>query len=372
MRINSSAYRQCFLIFVGIFALAGLVACNNGENSSSMDGADPGATYIPTLPNERPDEGVLYASVLEEFSIVNSDGNTIYGLIRRPDPVLYPASSFAAVIKVPGGINPGRSEVLTVEAIALAEAGMVVVGFNAEGRLDSRNPDDIQSEGEEDYNGYRNQDTLAEIFLYVEELPYVIPYNIGIRTQSYGITMGAGCVARHPEIPVKYIVDGEGPSASFVTVQEPWALYSPSGHPFHDKYETVYEILGHYSTYRDPSQENLAFWGEREAVRFIGAFDGMYLRLQAEWDHSQPPSQASEINMCHDPPTWWQCKHACDMANAAVQGGVPWVRVNFPEQGNEVNDTFGPDNLPGFLPGELNSDPMIPVRAVLEMARSEW
>jgi hypothetical protein len=349
----------------------GLIACTGGGNSSPGDDTGRETVYTPTLPNERANEGALYISVLEEFSIVNSVGNTIYGMIRRPDPALYPKLRFAAVIKVPGGINPGRSEVLTVEAIALAEAGMVVVGFNAEGRLDSRNPDDIRSEGEEDYNGFRNQDTLAEIFEYVMELPYVMPYNIGIRTQSYGITMGAGCAARHPEIPIKYIVDGEGPSSSFVTVQEPWALYSPVGHSNHGKYETVYDILGHYSAYRDPSEENLAFWEEREAVAFIGAFDGMYLRLQAEWDHSQPPSQPSEIGMFHDPPTWWQCKHTCDMVNAAVQGGVPWVRVNLPEQGNLVNDIFDSEYPPTFLPDQLNSEPMIPVRAVLEMARTE-
>jgi len=353
---------------MGVLAAACLIACGNGGNSSSMGDAGQETTYTPTLPNERPNEGILYTSVLEEFSIVNSAGNAIYGLIRRPDPALYPTLRFAAVIKVPGGINPGRSEALTDEAIALAEAGMVVVCFNAEGRLDSRNPEDIASEGGEDYNGFRNQDTLAEIFEYVMELPHVMPYNIGIRTQSYGITMGAGCAARHPEIPVKYIVDGEGPSSSFVTVQEPWALYSPSEHPSHNKYETVHEILGHYSTHRDSSEENLVFWEEREAIAFIGAFDGMYLRLQAEWDHSQPPSQPSEIGMYHDPPSWWQGKHACDMINAAVLAGVPWVRVNLSEQGNEVNDTFDSENLPVFLPGQLNSNPMIPVRAVLEMA----
>jgi hypothetical protein len=133
----------------------------------------------------------------------------------------------------------------------------------------------------------------------------------------------------------------------------------------------VYEILGHYSTYRDSSSENLAFWEEREAIEFIGGFDGMYLRLQAEWDHSQPPSRPSEVEMFHDPPTWWQGKHTCDIVNAAVDGGVPWVRVNLIEQRNAVNETYDADNLPVYIPGQLNSNPMIPVEAVLEMARSE-
>ncbi len=203
------------------------------------------------------------------------------------------------------------------------------------------------------------------------QLPYVMHDNIGFRTQSYGITMAAGCAARHPELPIKYIVDGEGPPSSFVTVQEPWALYSPPDHPFHDKYQTVQAILGHYSTYRDSSPENLEFWKEREAIAFIGEFNGRYLRLQAEWDHSQPPSRSSEVSLFHNPPTWWQGKHTCDIVNAAVNGGVPWVRVNLAAQGNKVNETYDANNLPVYIPGELNSKPMIPVEAVLEMARSK-
>ena len=332
--------------------------------------SDGSVSFTPTLPNPSPKEGTPYRTVLEEFSIVNSIGNSIYGLIRRPDPEFYPNLSFAAVIKVPGGINPGRSEALSAEAIALAEAGMVVICFNAEGRVDSRNPSDIPSEGTEDFNGFRNQDTLAQIFEYTMALPYVIQENIGIRTQSFGITMAAGCAARHPELPIKYIVDGEGPPSSFVTVHEPWALYSLPDHPYHNKYQTVYNILGHYSTSRDPSAENMDFWREREAIRYIGDFNGMYLRLQAEWDHAQPPSQPTEIPMFHMPPDWWQGKHTCDMVKAALDGGVPWVRVNLTEHGNELNARYDAENLPIYIPGELSRDPMIPVRAVLELARS--
>ncbi len=36
-------------------------------------------------------------------------------------------------------------------------------------------------------------------------------------------------------------------------------------------------LFGHYSAYRDPSPENQAFWAEREADKFIGAFRGTYL-----------------------------------------------------------------------------------------------
>jgi hypothetical protein len=327
--------------------------------------------YTPTLPNEIPMQGPQYTTVVEDFSILNSAGQRIYGQILRPDPGKYDKQRFAAVVKVPGGINPGRMEVNATEAIALSGAGMVVVCFNAEGRVDARSSTDLLSEGMEDHNGFKNQNTLADVITYVMNLPYVIKENIGLRTQSYGITMGAGCVARYPELPVKYIVDGEGPSESFVTVQEPWALFSPEEHPNHNKYQIAYGIFGHYSTYRDSSAENLTFWEEREALRFIGSFNGMYLRLQAEWDHSQPPGRASEIQMFHQPPIWWQCKHTCDMVNAAVDGGVPWVRVNLAKEGNGVNSKYHAGKLPRFVPGELNNLPLYSAEAVLEMALAD-
>jgi hypothetical protein len=98
----------------------------------------------------------------------------------------------------------------------------------------------------------------------------------------------------------------------------------------------------------------------------------MYLRLQGEWDHSQPPSNPSEIVDFQQPPIWWHGKHTCDIVNTAVEGGVPWVRVNLSNQGNQVNAIYDHDHLPIFIPGELNNHPMIPVQAVLEMALADF
>ena len=61
-------------------------------------------------------------------------------------------------------------------------------------------------------------------------------------------------------------------------------------------------------------------------------------------------------------------KHTADAVNAAVAGGVPWVRVNLPGQGNAVNATYDADHPPVFLPGKLSDKPWA-VLAVLEMAR---
>ena len=185
------------LVLIGASIISG---CQDTSRSSQEQ---PTTSLRDVLPHDPKNIEESYHTVLEEFFIQNRSGLEIHGLIRRPDPTLYPDTRFAAVVKVPGGINPGRSENLAPEAIALAEAGMVVVTFNAEGRIDSRNPEDIPSQGIENYNGFKNQDTLAEIIEYTQQLPYVNSTNVGIRSQSYGITMVAGCVARHPELNVK-------------------------------------------------------------------------------------------------------------------------------------------------------------------------
>jgi len=50
--------------------------------------------------------------------------------------------------------------------------------------------------------------------------------------------------------------------------------------------------------------------------------------------------------MSNKPPLWWQAKHTADIVDAAVKGGVPWVRVNLPEQSNPVNVRYDVDDRP--------------------------
>ncbi len=356
------------LLILIVSLLTFTLACNfltSQDRASEPTPVASSADCSPTIPDEKPKKG-QYETIVEEFDIAVPSRNRIYGMIRRPDSEKYPDLCFPGVILVPGGINPGRLLALGRDARSLAEAGMVVVTFNAEGRVDS-SPDDIQSEGAEDYNGHRHQDGLCALVKHTAALPYVIAENVGISTQSYGITMAAGCVARHPGVPVKYIVDGEGPPNSYVTTHEARTL---DGDPTNDKHEVVYGILGHYSRERDPSAANQAFWDEREAESFIGDFRGYYLRLQAEWDHAQPPEKPAEVAIFHQPPTWWQNKHTGIIVNAAVDGGVPWVRVNLPQHGNPVNARYDVDQMPVFLPGYLADKPWA-VLGILEMARIE-
>lgn len=332
-------------------------------------GSGQGGGYTPTLPKPYPVTSP-YSTLTEPFDIVMPSGHRVYGMIRRPDPAQYPKLSFAAVVRVPGGINPGRMEALDDESKLLAGAGMVVVCFNAEGRVDSTpGSGDLKSEGDEDFNGYRNQEGLRHLVLWVMTLPYVIRQNVGIRTQSFGITMGAGCLGRHPELAVKYLVDGEGPSWSFVTCHGPRFLAGDM-----QKYNTVKAIFPYLATWQDSSQAAADFWSEREAINFIGGFRGRYLRLQATWDHSQPPDSPADIALYDHPggwpgggPAWYHNKHTDDMNAAALAGGVPWVRVNLAQQGNVPNTVYGHGNRPTYLPGLLADQPFA-ARAVLEMA----
>ncbi|MFC2095776.1 alpha/beta hydrolase family protein [Candidatus Bipolaricaulota bacterium] len=324
------------------------------------------ATHLGVIARQ-PDQ--VFQSIIELFEVQGPTGNRIYGQIRRPDPELYSLASLPAVVLVPGGINPGRMEVHGQEAKLLAEAGMVVVCFNAEGRVDTRNLDDLRSEGEEDFNGFRHQDGLANVIRYVMALDFVDMANIGIKSQSYGITMAAGCAGRYPGLPIKYLVDGEGPPSSYVTCHGPRFLGGDV-----QKYNTVVGIFGRLAVWQDGSQENLDWWYEREALNFIGHYTGRYLRLQATWDHAQPPENAEQIARYHHPdgwtgggPAWWHNKHTTDIVNAAVEGGVPWVRVNLSPQHNAVNATYDADHSPVFLPGRLADQPWA-ARAILEMA----
>lgn len=316
--------------------------------------------------------GPPYETVIEPLEVLAPSGNWIYGQIRRPDPTLYPHLVSPAVVLVPGGINPGRMEVHGQEALLLAREGMVVVCFNAEGRIDTMAPDDLRSEGDEDFNGFRHQDGLANIIRHVMELEYVDGGNIGLKSQSYGITMAAGCAGRYPELPIKYIVDGEGPPSSFVTCHGPRYLANDLR-----KYNIVLQIFERLATWQDNSEANLEWWYEREVLNFIGNFNGAYLRLQATWDHAQPPENVSQMALYDHPegwpgggPAWWHNKHTTDIVNAAVVGGVPWVRVNLPAQGNAVNATYDAEHSPIYLPGQLADQPWA-VRAILEMVAME-
>ncbi|HUV81551.1 MAG TPA: hypothetical protein VMW53_00535 [archaeon] len=286
----------------------------------------------------------LYQTQRKEVWVRNvgtqsNNGNLIFARIHQPIDSLYPGQRFPAAIYIPGGISAGAmmqgAEARMLDLL-LPEQGFVLVSFNAEGRV-SPNPLDKRSEGVEDYNGKIHQDDLKAIADYVLSLPNVKADNVGIYTFSFGITMGAGCVGRYPTLQIKYLVDREGPSDSKVTCFD----YGRR------KAETYQGLNKHYSTVKDSSATNIAWWNEREAVQWIGKFRGRYLRIQSEVDHAQPP---------------WFHGHTIDMINAAThtkyggRGQSCWTRVNGSQ--NAVNKVYDQNIQPVWLREQPGTEDM--------------
>lgn len=207
--------------------------------------------------------------------------------------ILLPSDSkgqkFPTIILVPGG--SGDSQDFTsrpVRTHSLLEAGYALVVFDPDGRG--------KSEGVEDNNGTIHQDGLAAIIAYAANLPMIDAEQMGMVTYSYGITMGSGALARHPDLPIRFLLDWEGP-----------ATRDDTGGCDEDN-------LGHL-TDQDCADEG--FWAEREAATFVKFIQVPYMRLQSQQDHVQPDNQ-----------------HAILMINNATapeyggSGRSPWTRLN--------------------------------------------
>jgi hypothetical protein len=188
-----------------------------------------------------------------------------------------------------------------------AERGYVVVLFDADGRGNTA--------GSEDDCGHVQQDGLGALIEAVAALPYVDPTRIGLSTRSYGITMGSGVLARYPGLPVRFLLDVEGP-----------ADRTDTGHC--DASNT-----GHLR--RDCADD--AWWSEREAATFMRQVAVPYLRLQHVSDHAQPDNL-----------------HCIKMVNAATsaqrggQGLSSWTRVNRASD-NPPNQVFSEAAPPSYL-----------------------
>ncbi len=202
-----------------------------------------------------------------------------------------------ALILMPGGIAPSDPQ----KAARLSGEGFLVVIFDADGRG--------QSEGTEDYNGFITQDGLAAVIVAAAKLPGLDTNRYGLVSYSYGVTAATGALSRYPDLPIDFYIDWEGPVDRFYTT------VGCGSDP-------------HADIPWQPCTDN-AWWSEREAVNFIGAVDVPYQRIQSEEDHVQPNNN-----------------HAIDIVNAAVAGGVPWVRLNdYPP-----NQTYDVSNPPAMIP----------------------
>lgn len=218
------------------------------------------------------------------------------------------AGPLPALVLVPGGIGSGTSLMDPIRPLQImADAGFVIVVFDAEGRA--------KTAGVENTNGFIQQDGLTEVIRFTATLPEVDATQIGLVSFSYGITMASGALARHPELPVRMLIDWEGPSSRFYSTV---GCNIPAGGSSGGGGKIAWQPC-----------DNEGFWSEREAATFIKSVCVPYQRIQSEKDHVQSTNA-----------------HAVEMINNAVAGSVPWVRLN----DETPNQTYDPAAPPAMLP----------------------
>jgi dienelactone hydrolase len=221
----------------------------------------------------------------------------LYGEWEMPHP---------ALVLVPGALSPG-SDYFGATGITerFARAGYAAVEFDPDGRGDSG--------GAEDCNGPLQQDGLAAVIHYAAGLPMVDPARIVVATFCYGLTLAAGTLACHPELPVRLLVDWEGPA---------WRDEIKRLAPFRDR------------KIEDQRGED-AWWHEREPAELVPGVAVPYQRVQSDPDHAQS-----------------SVEHALELIQLATlpkyggQGRSPWTRLN----GNPANRVFAARQWVSYLP----------------------
>jgi hypothetical protein len=234
-------------------------------------------------------------------------GCSLYVHIHRPE---YASSEYRVpgVVLIPGGSGTGSSYDSTGYADWMAEEGFAVLHFDPDGRGRSR-------PYPENYNGHAHQDGLRECFKTLAAQEYVDPEDCGMFSESYGITMASGAIARHMTRPeVRFLLDFEGPS---------------------DRFQTCQDSGGHVPVPVDSE----SFWVEREAARFMKQVRCPYLRLQTKVDHNP---------RIHDNR---HCIALIDSATATAHGGSGisvWTRVNDSTM-NEPNRVYTLQDPPAWV-----------------------
>jgi len=222
-----------------------------------------------------------------------SSGTRLF--VRLFHPSNWNGDMLPTLVAVAGGTGTIDGQ----KASLLAAGGFTVIAVDPDGRG--------QSEGQENLCGFIHQDGLAALISLANTLPGVDGSQIGLITFSYGVTMGTGVLARYPDLPIRFLIDWEGPA---------------------DRQDTTFNCKPNQKI-QWPSCSDDNAWMEREALTFITQIKVPYQRVQSAQDHAQK-----------------DVSHALNMINAAVQAGVPWVRLNdYPP--NQVYDLQNP---PAMLP----------------------
>lgn len=278
-----------------------------GSEKRCGDGVCDGPENPTNCPEDCPAEESPLATEEENIYWVTNptSGAQLYVQIIHPQD--WSGEALPTLVLTPGG-SGDSSDFLDLfrRTQSLADDGFVLVVFDPDGRG--------HSEGIEDDNGYIHQDGLAEIVRFAATLPEVDAEQIGMVSYSYGVTMVAGALARHPDLPARFFIDWEGPANRNDTGG------CDEAHTGH--------LQGHPCDDED-------FWREREASTFAMQLQAPYQRMQSEQDHAQPDTEHALLMIAN--------------ATAEVYGGhgkAPWTRLN----DLSPNAVYSADAPPPMIP----------------------
>ena len=272
----------------------------------NVESAHAETTVLCDGPVDNESSGAALFSTVPKSELVNPVSGAIFPVyLIQPDNGL---SSYKSMILVPGGT--GGAAGLIGRAEQLRSVGILSILFDPDGRG--------LAEGQEDQGGSIHQAALAEVIRMAAELPCVDNAYLGIFTNSYGITMGAGALAAEPDLPATFLVDWEGPANRNDTGG---CDDSNTGHLQGWRYERDGEVI-------EVTCDDEVFWSEREASTSIRNVEVPYLRLQSRRDHVQPDHA-----------------HTILMINEALSGKVPSITLNYHEQVQQLEGTHLPSDM---------------------------
>lgn len=279
--------------------------CNGPENTQNCpddcrEEKGTAESVPPVIAN-----GPGLASSAETHWVTNpTSGARLFVQVITPEG--WNGTALPALVLIPGGSGSSSDFTSKPQRTQIKlEAGFALVVFDPDGRG--------QSEGQEDDNGFTHQDGLAAIVEYVAELPQINAQQIGLVSYSYGITMASGALARHPDMPIRFLIDWEGP-----------ANRNDTGGCDEDN---LGHLIGH-------SCDDESFWSQREASTFALKLQVPYQRLQSQEDHVQPDNDHAILMINH--------------ATAEENGGhghSPWTRLN----DLPPNQVYDPNDPPPML-----------------------
>lgn len=212
--------------------------------------------------------------------LISSAGYPLRARLTRP----VGAGRLPGVVISPA-IHQGVAELETsqsaVTAAEVARLGYAVLTHDPAGRGESW--------GEEDFGGPEQQDDVRAAIASLLETPGVS--SVGVLSLSYGVVAAVGALSRAgSDLPVRWLVDWEGPSDREIITTGGTRLVPAAGHTLDDD----------------------AYWRPREPARHLSRLRCGYVRLQAWPDHAQPN----------------ELRHADRMLEAAASGELPWFQVN--------------------------------------------